>query len=361
MPAHFVAISDMHLGYERSILNDPAKQDHLVDAIADLCGGAADRLVLNGDCFEACVPQDAGQHDVAGFPPSVAAASRSFFRKFADKITCTSLVILWGNHDLCMWQRLAAACGAPVFTNDQKGDVLLQHDSCVLPGAEPFLTDVIGPGARYRFQRIRSAYPNYVLGHAWPYLAFHHGHLLDKLVLGWEPEVNYMALRALIGEGSPRVSRDGDETIASIHRKTAKFISAMWKWNSRARAEEWALLRRTDKIHVCPYYPIGGVEDSVESEMQGSQLGEQVKWYLDTLMMDSTTPGAIGPADSPGWLFVGHDHDGGRTDVPGLDGRNWKLVNLGGWTRDRDEKSPHTHVATWPEGANEPAVHCVAV
>ena len=68
MATQLVALSDLHLGYDCSVLNDPAVQDRVIDAIADLCGGTTDRLVLNGDCFEACVPKDAGQHDISGFP-----------------------------------------------------------------------------------------------------------------------------------------------------------------------------------------------------------------------------------------------------------------------------------------------------
>jgi hypothetical protein len=256
-----------------------------------------------------------------------------------------------------MWQRLATSCGVPVFTNDLPGNILLQHDGHVLPGAESFLGDIIG-AANSKFLRIRSAYPNYILGRYWPYIAFHHGHLLDKLVLGWEPEVDYMVLKALIGQGSPKVSRDGNETIATVHQKTKDFIGAMWRFNSKVRAELWEFMSRAQKLHVCPYYPID-VEKLVGAETQNSDLGDQVKWYLDTLMMDSTTPGTIGPTDKPGYLFIGHDHDGGKADIAGLDGRNWRLINTGGWTLDKDEKSPHAHVAVWSEDADEPTVHCI--
>ena len=116
MPAHHVCLSDMHLGYEKCVLNDPVVQDHLVDQIALLCGGSTDRLILNGDCFEGCVPMCAGQHDLAGFNPNMAEISKSFLQKFTDKIHTTSLVILWGNHDYCLWQKVAASCGVPTFT-----------------------------------------------------------------------------------------------------------------------------------------------------------------------------------------------------------------------------------------------------
>lgn len=51
MAAQLVALSDLHLGYDCSVLNNPTVQDRIVDTIADLCGGATNRLILNGDCF----------------------------------------------------------------------------------------------------------------------------------------------------------------------------------------------------------------------------------------------------------------------------------------------------------------------
>jgi metallophosphoesterase superfamily enzyme len=357
MPASIVALSDLHLGYSSSILDDPAVQDRVVGEIADLCGGATDRLVLNGDCFESCVPLDAGRHDAHGFPPSMAAASRSFLQKFTDRIVTGSLVILWGNHDYCLWNRLAASCGVPTFTNNLRGDVLLQHDGCVLPGAESFVEDVIGPAAAKLF-RIRSAYPNYILGHNWPYVVFHHGHLLDGLVLGRLPDLDYLALRVLVGAGRPKV--DDDMDMLAVHGATRDFISAMWKYNSPIRAAEWLVLRRTESAHHCPYHPgTDPLSAIVGAEIQGAQLGDRLKWYVDALMADPTTPGAIGTSRAPCHLFIGHDHDGGAGDVTGLDGRSWRIVNLGGWTADRGESDLHTHVMIWDTGADVPRIHCL--
>ena len=268
-------------------------------------------------------------------------------------------MIVWGNHDASLWFRLAAACGAPTFTNSSKGDILLQHDGCILPGAESFISDVIGP-AGGKLQRIRSAYPNYILGKNWPYVVFHHGHLLDKLILGWLPDLDYLALKVLIGAGQPRVDREMD--MFAIHAATEAFISAMWRLNSKARAEEWLVLRRTEKEHKCPYYPASGMAPTiVGDEPQGSQLGEQAQWYVNTLMMDPTTPGAIGSSTYPCYLFIGHDHDGGKMDVAGLDGKPWKIVNTGGWTSDRGEKTLHTHAVIWAEDADEPTIRCLSV
>ena len=63
MAAHFVAMSDLHLGYDRSVWADPRAYDRVAGAVADLCGGSTQYLVLNGDAFEACVPARVGEYD----------------------------------------------------------------------------------------------------------------------------------------------------------------------------------------------------------------------------------------------------------------------------------------------------------
>jgi hypothetical protein len=361
MPSHFVCVSDLHLGYDLSYLTDPASHDRVAAEIAEVAGGATRRLILNGDCLEACVPARTGEHDAAGFPAAMAEASRSFFTALLGKLSVEEIVIVWGNHDFCLWQRLAASCGVPVFTNDMADDVCLQSRGFILPGAESFLTDVLGPGVQ-AISKVTSAYPNYVLGRQWPFVVFHHGHLLDRMVLGWDDAVDYLALRALIGQGSAKVSPDGDDSMIDICRKTTPFVSAMWRYNSEARAAAWQFIRRFGGRQVCLYYPEGSAGSGVlGAEPQGSGLGNQAKWYLDALAADPTTPAILGPATDPSYFFMGHDHGGGAMTVPGLDGHDWRLVNTGGWTSDHGEQKPHAHVAAWRVGDSAPLTYCVGV
>jgi len=362
MAAHFIALSDLHLGYDESVLNDPKAQENLANEMAVICGGQAGRLVLNGDCFEGCVPRDAGEHDRYGYPPSMATAARSFFEKVTERIKFESLILVWGNHDYAMWKRLAASCGVPVFTNNLKGDVLLQRDGEIIKGANSFIEDVIGPASK-KFPRIRSAYPNYILGRYWPYLVFHHGHLLDDLVLGGHGDAAYLALRLLIGEGKPTVNIGGEETIESIHKKTDAFIAAMWKFNSNVREEEWAIIRRGNEGKRCPSFPdeVASAWKIVTEEKQAEPLGRLAPWYINTLMADATTPGAIGPTTHPCYLFIGHDHGGGTMDISALDGRPWKLINTGGWTADGGCREPHSHVVVWNTSDDKPISVCVKI
>jgi hypothetical protein len=358
--SHFVCVSDLHLGYDKSCLSDPFVRARTGMEIARLAGGSTKRLILNGDCFEACVPDRVGEHDAAGFPVAVAEASRAFFGELLARMTVDELVIVWGNHDFCLWQRLAEACEVSTFTADQSEDVCLADQGSVLPGAELFLANVLGPEAS-KLQKITSAYPNYVLGRQWPFVVFHHGHLFDRMVLGWDDAVDYLALKLLVGRGSPGVSPDGDDTLAEIVRKTSPFISSMWRYNSEARVEQWQFLRRFGERKSCPYYPNHDGRDSeiLGVERQGEGLGRQARWYLDTLVADPTTPPVLGLSSAPSYVFFGHDHGGGEESVRGLDGHDWRLVNTGGWTRDHGESSPHSHVVVWRTGDDAPVTYCV--
>ena len=364
MSSYFVALSDLHLGYDNSIISDQVAQERLAVEIAKLCGGSTDRLILNGDAFEGCVPRDAGTHDPAGYSPHMAACARNFFGSMLNHIDIGSLIIIWGNHDYAMWKHLAASCGVSTFTNLTKGDVLLQCDKQDLRGATSFLDDVIGPN-RHKLSRIRSAYPNYTIGRYWPYMTFHHGHFMDDLILGQDSEAEYLGLRVLTGVGRPDVNVHDDETVKSIHDKTEAFIAATWEFDSRAREIEWAMIRRLQTGHSqCSYYPKtpAPAEQLVSlTEPFCSGLSKNAAWYANVLMTDSTTPAPLGQADAPSYLFVGHDHQGGFKNLPGMDGRYWKLVNTGGWTNDGDGPAVHGHVVLWSKNEAAPAVHCIRV
>lgn len=363
MPSHFVALSDLHLGYDRSVLNDPTAQRNLAKIIGDLTGGKTDRLILNGDAFEACVPKDAGVFDPHGYSPYMAACARSFFNELVDKVEIGSLIIVWGNHDFAMWKKLAGACGVSTFTNGTKGDVLLQNNQSDLKGASSFLDNVIG-FARSKIGRIRSAYPNYTIGRSWPYLTFHHGHFLDDLIIGQDNEAAYIGLRALTGVGRPSVNINDDETVKSIHDKTNDFVDATWAFNSKARKIQWAMIRRFEDHPRCGYFPSAPAPSANrvgDDEPFHQSLGKNATWYANVLIMDPTTPAPLGGGKDPSFLFLGHDHQGGFQDIKGMDNMPWRLVNTGGWTHDGGSPEIHGHMVMWDKDENTPQVHCVRV
>ena len=356
MAAHFVAMSDLHLGYDKAVWVDPRAYDRVSSAVADLCGGSAEYLVLDGDAFEACVPARVGEYDAAGFPAATAEASRSFFAALTSRVRVEQLVIVWGNHDSCLQERVETG------PSPGPGSVLsFINGEFASSSAEKFLTDFLGP-ARGTFNTVRTSYPNFQmapLGNDGPLVVFHHGHLLDKLVLGWDPEVDYLALDLLVGGGRPQVSRE--DTAWAVACATRKFVASMWKLNSKSRAEEWQVLRRLQDLHVCGYYPAGPSGSTlVGPEVQGPGTGEQVPWYLTASAPEFPYPPPVSP-EPAGYFVVGHDHAGGNADVGLVAGRRWRLLNLGGWTTDRGETKPHSHVAVWGEGEHEPSLYGVGV
>lgn len=356
MAAHFVAMSDTHLGYDRAVWSDPRAYDRVAGAVADLCGGSTRYLVLDGDAFEACVPARVGEYDAAGFPAATAEASRSFFAALTSRVKVEQLVVVWGNHDFCLQERVEAG------PSPGSGAVLsLNHGSVVTPSAAKFLVDFLGYSGG-TFNEVQTAYPNFQLsplGKDGPLVVFHHGHLLDELVLGWDPEVDYLGLDVVVGGGRPRV--DHEDTAWAVACATRRFISAMWALNSKSRAEEWQVLRRLQDLHVCGYYPAGPSGFTlVGAEAQGPGIGGQVPWYLTASAPEFPYPQPASPEPS-GYFVVGHDHAGGNVDIGLVAGRRWRLLNLGGWTTDRGEAEPHSHVAVWVQGEQEPSLYSVRV
>jgi hypothetical protein len=367
MPAQFVAMSDLHFGYDNSVLNDLSAQEHLAEAIGKLCGGATKRLVLCGDAFEGCVPKDAGTLNDHGFSPAVSQASTSFFSTLTKHVDVGELVIVWGNHDYSMWTRLANLCFGAVCKVPPSFFITIKEAANQLLGSQTFVDSIIGPQAALKIAKISCGYPNFVLGNRWPYVVFHHGHLLDSLVLGQDDDVKYNALASIIRTGRPDVNMDEIESIAELAAKTKAFVTGMWEYSNRTRQIEWNLIRRSSGAQNCPSLPAEpGTWSDLGDETPEKALGQHLQWYARLLQIDSTTPAPIGGAAWPSYLFMGHDHGGGRTEVEGYDGRKWKIVNLGGWTNDAGRSpTPHAHVAVWQSTrdgsgpAMEPEITCV--
>lgn len=353
--ARFIAVSDLHLGYDLSSLNSTTKHEAFADFIAGLCDGETDRLILNGDCFEGCVPLRVGDHDTFGFPTALSQISRSFFKALTAKVRIESLVWIPGNHDYTLWQRIAAACRVQPFTNDKPGNVLLQTNGSILPGSEAFLLDLLGIASSH-IHRIRVAYPNYVLGRYYPYLVFHHGHLIDDLLLGKHPSSTYALLAVSCGAPHPQVDTENDESISSIHHKTEAFIESLWTFNSKTRAAEWAFLRRGSTAASCPYFG-----KTVQGEPLGSDFAKYARWYASVLLADPSTPAPLGPRGNPCYLVIGHDHAGGSLNIENLyDGCAFRVLNLGGWTREGGATDIHQHALVWNYDAELPRTVCFA-
>ena len=340
MSASFIALSDIHLGYDRCKVNTPEVQEYVATEIAKLTGGVCDKLILNGDCFEICIPADA-DFDKDYISPFVSKVSKSFFSCLTKYTKFKEIVFTDGNHDYTLWNN--------VFTRNKpyKATVVLKNGT--FKQEKGVLDALLGDSEQY-VQKISVVDPVYFMGNGWPYCAFTHGHLLDDLVLGHGSDVQYAELKA-IGVARPNVIMDGTETLNEISNKTKKFVLKLWTPDSKIRQVFWALTRRdVEELH-CNSAP-GPVRD----EPFHNNLGKNLKWFCDTIMTDPLSPFPdIRYQNWPSYLFVGHDHYGGTTEVESLDGFKFKVINTGGWTDDGGKGIiPHAHVIMWERGGNKP-------
>lgn len=376
MPASIVALSDLHLGYDRSLLGTEAAREGLAEVVADLSGGVVDHLVLDGDALEICVPRDAGMLDDHGFPAETASCSRDLFAALCSTTKIGQMTFVWGNHDLALWKRVATMCQVPTTTglgvaHRPSCDLVLQEPGGILPGSASFLDDFVGP-ARARVTSVTSAYPNLVVGDGWPYVVFHHGHLLDSLVLGQDSEAKYAALLAAAGASRPAVNvHDVDLTVKKLCDLTTDFVCKVWEYDSLARRVEWSVMRRFSPVPPCPRFPTEPAPAHravLPPEPPTPGLASRWTWYADLLLRDPSTPAPVGAdlrvrsdLSQPSYLVVGHDHRGGQASYADPDGAEWRLVDCGGWTDDDGDGRAHCHVVVWRRGEPEPEVHCARI
>jgi hypothetical protein len=196
-------------------------------------------------------------------------------------------------------------------------------------------------------------------------LVFTHGHLLDPLVLGWDPTAEYTALAAL---GCKRPSVPADESdiksVADLALRVNDFCLSLWqRYSPRDFAYSNYVMRRLLHPQSCHWQgglmtgiysiPPGGEGMDEPPAHQGNMV--QVPWFLNLLLMDPSLPspvgkigeGPVGPAfTNPSCLVFGHDHLGlDRTIV--ACGVPFKVADSGGWTAEFDGHLPHCHVLVW--------------
>ena len=354
MTIPFIAVSDTHFGYDRSILNDFSALSNLAESLGDICKHKVNRLILNGDIWEICVPKDVGDDGpVSGITPYTASVSKDFFSILGDYLDVQEVVIIPGNHDYTLW-RQATYNNAP---DNNKGPCPTFDLRSTRIG-RTILASLLGPSSGL-YPKVTLAYPTYFLGGQWPYCAFHHGHLLDDLIIGQAADAEYTALSALGVKQRPPVVLDGQETLSSLSLKTDNFLSSLWASNSPARSAMWALIRRDDTRAFCPSVPQEGYSE-VQLETFENDLGKNLRWFIDLLTVDSHSPTPIGDKNHPSYLFVGHDHLGGMAEMGGPDGYKWTVINTGGWTQD-GEGPPHGHAVVWDNELHAPKVFAIRV
>ena len=353
-----MCLSDLHLGDPRSELSDPAASARVAARLAEVSGGEVGTLVLNGDVWDECVPANP-EVLRGGLAASVLDASRAFFENLLGRIRVGRVVYVPGNHDLSLWSWYCR-------------NVLAVPDSCtpyagmeVDPSNWPW-RDLFGSTG---VDHLCAAYPLFwdkSAGPGYPLLAFTHGHLLDPLVRGSSPEVEYDALRVL-GCVRPDTSAGagGPLSVRMLARRVEPFCLALWaRYSSRDYDLSNYVMRRLLSPQSCGLDPgSGAVPDGADQPPPDQGLLAQVPWFLDLMLADPSLPSPVGtlgrglasfgkgsarPAGDPetSCLVYGHDHLAARQDLS-VDAIPFRAVGSGGWTSERDGHRPHTHVLVW--------------
>jgi len=363
--ARMACLSDMHMGDNKSALNDPAIAAKIVKDLASLTGGSIETLVLNGDVWEQCIPAGTIEENPGdGFCSSVTAASRVFFAALLGKIKIGKMVWVPGNHDLSLWKRLSDAGNLP-FHTAPTGATLARESSEAAQKFFDVLFKSTGPLPAFSV-----AYPIYLVADSYPddfpYVIFTHGHLMDPLVQGRESDAVYFGLKAL-GCERPELPGNPSEplTIAQIAEATDEFTLTLWKQDSTVDYTLWNMIvRRISHPQSCPMVgkPTASLTpaDHPSSPRDGQMA--QAPWFLEKAIIDPNLPTPAGSMRSPtvatafnkpSCFVFGHDHLGTSVQS-GIYGVPFQIFDSGGWTVEFEGHTPHSHVLVWDDESTIP-------
>lgn len=350
--AHIICLSDLHLGDAGCVFTKtPSAAAALVDYLAQVSQNAIETLVLNGDIWEQCIPMHDGHNPQRGFFPSVASASEQLFGALLAKIDVKRIVWVPGNHDFTLFKRLAHARNMSLPYTSPRGVRLTVQDN---QATKDFFEVLLPPAAQAC--EFRFAFPNYATDVEFPYILFHHGHLFDPFVLGWNDDAKSRALY-LLGLGKP-VDRDV-ASMLTLAKATESFVLNMWSEDSQLGYVYWNYLnRRLDSSQSCPLLGAKSqaIPDSLDPSSPRDGFLPLVPWYLNIALTDPELPTPVGsfhrstsiPDDftTPSCFVFGHDHLGSRTTNT-ICGVPFAVRDSAGWTVEHTGHHPHTHFLLW--------------
>ena len=362
--ADLVCLSDLHLGDIACLLNDPARANQVADQVAACCGGSIGALVLNGDVWEQCIPSHDGGPPDRGFHPMVCQASQGFFGRLLDQTKVGKIVLVPGNHDLTLWHRMAASLGMNTVYTPPSGTL-------IQPEQSQDVRDFFGKLWPARaMPEMRVAYPNYASDTHFPYVLFHHGHLLDSFVLGWEQSWKDRLLH-VFGVGPATVDRDA-RSMRELAVATHPFILGLWREDSDLDRMYWNNInRRFEHPQSCELAGCGDqmIGDNVHPTSPRDGCLPNVSWYLGIALSDPELPVPVESFDRSGkqpddftkrsCFVFGHDHLGSRSTTF-VRGVPFAVRDSAGWTKEYDDHHPHTHFLAWDTpGSCVPKSHYV--
>ena len=123
-----------------------------------------------------------------------------------------------GNHDLCLWDWYARSRG--LFTLPPTTGLPLTPIGTTGPGTS------FSPSSTESLDISYPIYHDVSVGADFPVLIFTHGHLLDPLVRGEDPDYEYEALAAL---GCQPTKCLGETSVEGLARSVHDFVLSLWR------------------------------------------------------------------------------------------------------------------------------------
>jgi hypothetical protein len=325
-----VVLSDLHFGEPYGLVHDQGVPPvlNLINAHAR---GRLRRLVLAGDIFEMSTPESMDR---------LRRESRFFMQQARSRFQIDEVIWVPGNHDYTLFRRLVP----DLLSTDPRGDLAPREF------VEEFFGDWRGA--------VRIAYPHLLLherrggrpgGQAW---IIHHGHLMDRLVLGRTLRDRTRAFFSALGGGSlispTEVSLTAPHTLPQIEAQVRPVLLGIWCHHpdpNNLQSDAWQLVRRWESYLSCPArQPDLVVRDDSEVDLLSVDHEELAAFYLRALRRDPACPLPPGARLTLVW---GHSHEGG-TRLMQVDGAPVRLINLGGWVPGEGPtqlgREAHTHI-----------------
>ena len=365
------ALSDLHLGDEDpvngTVLLSEEACDHFAEQVADISKGEIRTLVICGDLWEACIPTPRSVPSIVfGLDNTTMRASDRFFRALTKRVRINRLMIVPGNHDFTLYQNLAVrrelATHSPMC-----GYGLRSSGRWLIPDFSALLSDQIS--------HIGIAYPNFVYAasEGWPLALFTHGHLFDTQVLAPSDELLLaFGLLASSGRVFDSVPEDLDvnpgKWMDKLVALTINRVVRIWSMNLNVVAEAvWGYVKRRQIHIVCKHNSIIQSQDQGPILTSGAGTGsmdscDKLRWYLDGFMQDYSPVLTREDRSRVSYFVKGHTHSAGAGMVTSIDETRFRVVDLGGWTKDaygHRDNVPHKHLLAWEHFSQEPVTYAL--
>lgn len=311
-----LALSDLHLGEEESLLNICEGQENIIETtvkkIGELSKGRGkfepgiEKLILIGDIVELSEAKDEPAYNTTKF----------FLSALLSEVPIQEMIYLVGNHDHHLW--------VEALTQDQGKEDYRDCEpktSVFIDDAEIFVRNCLPPD--HSVGKITVGYPYYTMEIDGSFFFFDHGHLFSELL-------------------EKLTSAEKANDLEDLEERTYEKMEFIWyESKSRIRERFWDLYLRV--WHRIKYGDRGTSYDVDSHSVLDDYSRRKIIWYLTKIC------GLNEDAFDKDFHFVfGHTHHGGRV-LKGdrkirVRGRFINVWNTGAWVVPSKVFSPDAYI-----------------